>query len=611
MNSLVNIKSEHFSWLLIMVMVFAFSCDDIFVEDISSYTVHLNAPTSGWQSEDPKASFRWDEVPGAVNYKLEVVTPGFSVNHQLVFEKLLEAPKFDTSLVAGEYEWRVKAMNSASVTNFFTSSFSILTAFNISSKLPVLRLPEDQSVSDAKNVAFSWDALPGASYYSFKIKKENWAGDSVVVTKLYSTSFSFRLDDGAYAWGVAAIDTATNKRTDYVIRNLIVNNDPPSIPQLLLPTNQDTLHSSTVSFSWRKTETNSKYTIEIYSDPEQRIQLVEKTVSDTVTNMNIEKSGSYFWRINSIDRYGKIGEFSPVSIFHLQLSSDIGEKVVTLLAPANKSTSIDKKVIFWWSPVGGTGKYNLQIVSPTFTNPLKLIYDQWITSNSVEIELASGEYEWRVKAVNGTFETGYSNSLLSVYNNDLTIQRISLIKPLYDELVNKSTVKFSWEKLNSNVNYHLLIKKDSWESGIVVQEVNTVKTELELPLLDGEYFWGVKATDLQNNSETEYSTRKIGIDLTPPQNPILRLPANNFITADYLLEFSWDPFNAADTKLSYTLEVFRIIANSVVSLPSKTTQQKSLGYNIESAGKYKWRVYATDSAGNQSEMSEFRYFEIQ
>jgi len=129
--------------------------------------------------------------------------------------------------------------------------------------------------------------------------------------------------------------------------------------------------------------------------------------------------------------------------------------------------------------------------------------------------------------------------------------------------------------------------------------------------LDGEYFWGVKATDLQNNSETEYSTRKIGIDLTPPQNPILRLPANNFITADYLLEFSWDPFNAADTKLSYTLEVFRIIANSVVSLPSKTTQQKSLGYNIESAGKYKWRVYATDSAGNQSEMSEFRYFEIQ
>lgn len=611
MNSLVGIKSESFSWLLIVVMFIVFSCDDIFVEDISSDTVQLNTPTSGWQSEDSRASFSWEEVPGAVNYKLEVVTPGFSVDHQLVFEKLLETPKFDTSLVAGGYEWRVKAMNSVSTTKFFASSFSILTAFNISSGLPVLRLPENQSVSGVKNIAFSWDALPGAGYYSFKIRKDNWAGDSVVVTKLYSTNFSFQLNDGAYAWGVAAVDASTNERTDYAVGNLIVNNDPPPVSKPLLPANQDTLHSATVSFSWRKAEPGSKYTIEIYSDAEQRIRLVEKMISDTVTNIQIEKSGSYFWRINSVDQYGKASEYSPVSIFHLQLSSDLNEKVVTLLAPANKSTTVDKKVTFWWNPVSGSVKYNLQIVSPTFANPAKLIYDQWVTSSSVQVELAPGDYEWRVKAVNGNFETGYSSSSLSVYNNDLSKQRISLIRPLYNELVNKSMVKFSWEKLNGNVNYRLLVKKDSWESGIVVQDVSTLNSELELPLLDGEYFWGVKATDIQNNSETEYSTRKIGIDLTPPQNPILRLPANNFVTSNYLLEFSWDSFDAADTKLSYTLEVFRITNGSVVLLSPKTTQQKSLGYNIESAGKYKWRVYVTDSAGNQSEMSEFRYFEIQ
>ena len=114
-----------------LIMAFALGCDDIFVEDISAYTLQLKAPSSGWKSEDTKVSFSWENVPKAVNYKLEVVTPGFSVNHQLVFERLLEVAKFDTTLVTGEYEWRVKAMNSASATDFFTSSFSILPESNI------------------------------------------------------------------------------------------------------------------------------------------------------------------------------------------------------------------------------------------------------------------------------------------------------------------------------------------------------------------------------------------------------------------------------------------------------------------------------------------------
>ena len=610
MNWLANSRFKIFSSCLIITTIFAISCDDIFVEDISSASMQLNAPTSGWQSKDTKVSFRWDEVPHAVNYKLEVVTPGFDLSHKLVFEKLLELSKFDTSLVAGEYEWRVKAINSASATNFFTSSFSLQPAFNISSILPILKSPEDQTVYHSNNVDFLWESLEGASYYSLKIKKENWAGDSVVVTKLYSTNFSFRLNDGVYAWGVSAIDTLTNKKTDYTTRSFTIKNKPPTIPKPVTPAINDTLHSSMIYFSWRKSETSSKYSVEIFSDADLGNRLANKTLSDTATYINIEKGGNCFWRVNSTDQYGNTSAYSPVSIFYLQLASDISQKVVSLMTPANKSINTEKKVTFWWNALNGAEKYNLQVVSPSFTNPSKLIYDQWVTTNSVEVDLNSGDYEWRVKAANSASETAYSKFSMTVNSNDLTQQKISLIKPLYGELANKSIISFGWEKLNSNVNYHLLIKKNSWESGTVVQEINTTKTEVEIPLLEGEYFWGVKATDLQNQSESDYSVREMGVDLTTPEIPVLKLPVNNFTTVDFLLELSWEPFDAMDTKLSYTLEVFRIINNSVVSLPSKTTRQKSLGYNIELAGKYKWRVYATDNAGNQSERSEFRYFEI-
>lgn len=610
MNLLASSNFKILNRFLILIMVFALGCDDIFVEDISTYALQLKAPSSGWKSEDTKVGFSWEKIPKAVNYKLEVVTPGFAVSHKLVFEKLLVFEKFDTSLITGDYEWRVKAMNSASATDFFTSSFSILPAFNISSRLVVLKTPDDHFVSNVKNVDFRWEALTGAGYYSFKIKKENWAGDSVVVAKLNTPGFTFQLDDGFYTWGVAAIDTATGKKTDYSIRSITVDKNPPSVPVLISPANKDTISSVIAGFVWRKTEKNAVYTVEVYSDSELKNKFIEKTISDTATYINLEKGGSYFWRVNSKDQYGNTSDFSPVSTFSAQLPIDIHLKTVQIMSPNDKSTVIDKKVTFWWNSLSGAEKYNLQIVSPTFANPTKLIYDQKLTSNSVAIDLDAGNYEWRVKAINSTTETVYSQASLLVYNIDLTKQNISLLKPLYAEQLNRSVVKFSWEKLSSNVNYHLLVKKDSWESGTVVQEFNTKNSEMELSFLDGDYFWGVKAVDLQNSSETPYSVRKFGIDLIAPDIPKLTLPANNFTTGDFLVSFSWEPSDATDTKLTYTLEMFQVNTTSVVQLLSKTTQQKTIGYNFESLGKYKWRVSAIDNSGNQSAFSEFRYLEI-
>lgn len=610
MNLLADSKFKIINRFLMLIMAFALGCDDIFVEDISAYPLQLKAPSSGWKSEDTKVSFSWENVPKAVNYKLEVVTPGFSVNHQLVFEKLLEVAKFDTTLVTGEYEWRVKAMNSASATDFFTSSFSILPGFNISSKLVVLKTPGDHFVSNVKNVDFYWESLSGTSYYSFKIKKENWAGDSVIVSKLNSPSFTFQLDDGFYVWGVAAIDTVAGKKTDYSIRSITVDKNPPPVPVLISPINEDTISSVVAGFVWRETEKNATYTIEVYSDSELKNRLIEKILSDTTTYINLEKGGNYFWRVNSKDQHGNTSDFSSVSTFSAQLPTDIHLKTVQLMSPADKSTVIDKKVTFWWNLLNGAERYNLQIVSPTFANPTKLIYDQSLTSNSIALDLDAGNYEWRVKAINRISETGYSQASLLVYNIDLSKQNISLLKPLYAEQFNRSPVKFSWEPLNSSAAYYLLIKKDSWESGIVVQEFITKNSEMELSFLDGNYFWGVKAVDLQNSSETPYSVRKFGIDLIAPDIPTLVLPANNFITGDFMVSFSWNPSDATDTNLTYTLEMFQVNAASVVQLLSKTTQQKTVGYNFESLGKYKWRVSAIDNSGNRSAFSEFRYLEV-
>lgn len=592
------------------MIVLMFSCDDFFVEDISKSQLQLKTPSTGYQSEDKKISFRWEEVPKAVNYKLEVVSPGFSKNHKLVFEKLLSQPQFDTVLVTGDYEWRVKAMNSASETDYSSSSFSILPPFNISSKNITLNLPQDQAILRSKNVDFHWEALAGTSYYSFKIKKMNWTGDTIIATRLNSTSYSFSLDDGIYSWGVAAIDTLTKKRTDYSIRSFTIDQNPPSIPQLVIPVNQDTIDNVIVNFKWRKTEPHASYTIEIFRDAELKNRFLEKTLSDTLTYINLENAGNYYWRVNSKDEQGNLSGFSPTSMFCILLPTDLRQKTVQLISPADKSSITDKKVTLWWNPTNGATKYNLQVVSPSFASPTRIIYDLWITTNSVTVDLDAGSYEWRVKAVNSISETPFSKWGLNIYVNDLANQKISLTKPLYGEQLNQSQVKFTWEKMSGNVAYTVLIKKDSWESGTTIQEKYTNDIEISLPLLDGEYYWGVKAKDLQNNSETAYSIRKLSVDLIAPEIPRLVSPINNFSTNDLLVNLSWEPSNTEDTKLTYTVEVFQINANSTVQLQSKITQLKSINYNLDFVGKYKWRISAIDNAGNRSAYSEFRFFEI-
>jgi uncharacterized protein YegP (UPF0339 family) len=596
MNSLANNNFKIINRFLILVMAFAFSCDDIFVNDISTSIVQLKAPSSGWQGNDTGVSFRWEEVPDADNYQLEIVTPGFSVDHRLVFDTLLEVAKFDTSLTGGVYEWRIKALNSSSATAYSTSSFTILNPLNIASKQVSLKLPEDQYVGIMRDVYFSWEALDEASFYSFKIKKTNWVGDSVVVTKLYSPNFTFRLEDGVYAWGVAAIDTLTNTTTDYSIRSITIDKNPPPVPVIVTPANRDTLNSLVVVFNWRKTEPDAKYSIEIYSDPELKNRVIEKTLPDTITYISMERSGYYFWKVKSIDQYENSSNYTAVSAFCVQLPTNILPIVVSLTSPADKSSLIDKNVKFWWTNVSGAEKYNLQVVSPSFANPQKLITDQWITTNSFALELEPGNYQWRVKAANNISETCYSIiSSLSIYNNDLTKQKITLLKPLYAEQINAPTVKLSWEKINSNANYYLLVKKDSWETGTIIQEMNTAKTDIELTFSDGEYFWGIKAVDPLNNSETEYSIRKFVVDLKKDlsgTNVSLLSPTDKSTVVDKKVTFWWNLLTGAE---KYNLQ----IATPSFTNPVKLISDQWITTNLVTidleAGNYEWRVKAANS----------------
>ena len=95
---------------------------------------------------------------------------------------------------------------------------------------------------------------------------------------------------------------------------------------------------------------------------------------------------------------------------------DISEKIVALLAPANTVVFGSTDTInFSWDPVLEADTYSFQIAIPSFENATEIIKNESTTTSTFSVSnLAVNSYEWRVRALNSTYQTSYSTQNFTV-----------------------------------------------------------------------------------------------------------------------------------------------------------------------------------------------------
>jgi len=98
------------------------------------------------------------------------------------------------------------------------------------------------------------------------------------------------------------------------------------------------------------------------------------------------------------------------------LERDISNKKIILLAPANNVITNSTQHSFFWETIEGAPQYQLQVVSPRLDSIVRLVADTVVSRNSLIIDLAPGNYQWRVRGKNSAYSSAYSD----VWN--LTIQ---------------------------------------------------------------------------------------------------------------------------------------------------------------------------------------------
>ena len=129
---------------------------------------------------------------------------------------------------------------------------------------------------------------------------------------------------------------------------------------------------------------------------------------------------------------------------------DIENETVTALSPPDGYNTPNNSITFWWETIDGAEKYNIQIVSPSFSNIQQLITDSSVTTDKFTKVLTPGTYQWRVRATNNGGNTAWTTRTLTIdTSSNLTYSAVILLSPIDSFYTNATSTALSWSPVSN------------------------------------------------------------------------------------------------------------------------------------------------------------------
>jgi len=212
-------------WLLGLLLLNMSACEEILEEeDISFTTIQLLAPLEGSFLEENQVNLNWESARGVTAYQIQLATPAFSNANQVLLDSIIVQDTMGVllpnlnriTLANGNYQWRVRGLNSGFVTPYSSATFTISGSDAIDTtppNIPTLVLPAMGALGAEGTVSFSWtreDSFGSAERDSIFIFTDE-ALQSLTVKGLGANkTFTVSLEANTYYWVVQAFDAAGN-----------------------------------------------------------------------------------------------------------------------------------------------------------------------------------------------------------------------------------------------------------------------------------------------------------------------------------------------------------------------------------------------------------------
>lgn len=311
----------------------------------------------------------------------------------------------------------------------------------------------------------------------------------------------------------------------------------------------------------------------------------------------------------------RINKFIIYLILPLFFNSCIGEENIStsgvkLISPLENHVYSSYTSTFWWQKVEGAIEYNVQIVEGSFEMPVTLLADTNISNDKFTWTLYPGNFQWRVKAFNGSTETSYSTRNLIIDSSSIASQKIILSTPANESVYFKFDVNFNWQPLYGSNAYRIQIDtlNGTFNGSMILDTtiIGTSSTTLNKLINNktGSFNWKVQAYDGASYSQFS-DVGKFVINNTPP---VLTLPNNNATNVPETAQITWQPLNGAS---QYKLYLRDSVGSPLIPDFPKIINGTSYDYSGESGNKIYWTVAGVDARGNNSDTLRSRMFQIQ
>ena len=311
MNKKLEIRVKEKFVMGLLVVCGLTSCSDIVEEpDISQDKVKIIAPADQTVVKGNVVNFTWEPVKDADSYLLQVASPDFNQASQVYVDSLMSATSFAKELLPNDYQWRVKAVNSAYESQYTYSSFSVRKSDGFEGNTILLRNPVNNYTTNQAAVTFSWEAVADAVEYQIQVLDGSGAVIEDQVIK-EETVAELTLIEGSFKWQVRATN-GDKESTLYSTRTLMIDLSKPNMPQLVTPVDGSTQGEGETTFTWERenipgsTEGDSIF---IYSD-ENQTDLYRKGIGSEKSYKTTLETGNYHWKVKSYDTAGNLSDDS-------------------------------------------------------------------------------------------------------------------------------------------------------------------------------------------------------------------------------------------------------------------------------------------------------------
>ena len=266
----------------------------------------------------PDTRFTWKTNLAACRFQ---VSRSADFSQILINESALAEAYTISSLQGGEYYWRITA-------GYETQRTSPARRFVVAEALPPPELGDPESGSSSRQkglivlqygdpVAFKWNNVEDADYYSFKIYRGDSTTDPIYETLVNDTELSVLMDnyaDGIYTWTVQSLareSTGQSRRVGLSSSQIVTIKNPLSAPENCLPQDGFIIEpaqirvSRSVDFSWDSVQGANYYILTIFQGSGAARRTLLQTpmlarTSYTVDDIRLLGRGDLFWHVEAL-----------------------------------------------------------------------------------------------------------------------------------------------------------------------------------------------------------------------------------------------------------------------------------------------------------------------